>query len=241
MKTLENVTLYNADCFEVLPTIPDDSVDMVFTDPPYWTLDRWREVGTTTRLGGNADPKKRSGWFKTIGPDAIEKLVKECFRVLKPNRHAFIMCDGQTLRYVLNCAAEYFNYYKPLVWDKVKPGMGYHFRASHEYIVMVDKGKNLICKDRTLKDIISIPAVSNSIFPTQKPVELAELFVENFTDGGWVVLDPFLGSGTTGIACVNLKRQFIGIELDAEYFSKAESRIREAENNLQHKFEFAEY
>lgn len=227
---MSDYTLYNGDCFDVLKDMPDESVDMVFTDPPYWTLNKWRSMGTTTRLGGHNDPAKRHGWFETIGPEAVETLLKEIFRILKPNRHGFVMCDGQTLRYVLNAAAENFTYFKPLVWDKVNPGMGYHLRACHEYIVMLDKGKNLICKDRRLKDIISIPSIRTN-FPTQKPVELPGLFVDNFTDGGGCVLDPFMGSGSTGVSCILRGRKFIGVEIDPEYFEIAKQRIETVKFN----------
>lgn len=235
---MDEYKLYNGDCFDVLREMPDESVDMVFADPPYWTLNKWRSMGTTTRLGGHHDPAKRHGWYETIGPESVDVLLKEIFRLLKPNRHGFVMCDGQTLRYVLNAAAEYFSYFKPLVWDKVNPGMGYHLRACHEYIVMLDKGKNLICKDRRLKDIISIPSIRTD-FPTQKPVELVELFVKNFTDGGGYVLDPFMGSGTTGEACIQTGRKFIGIEINPDYFKIAEARIQKAVDNFQNMIDFS--
>ena len=220
------------DCLTVMPTLPENSVDLVLTDPPYWTLNRWRDMGTTTRLGGNQDKDKQTGWFQTIDEQGLYRFMSEVFGVLKPDRHAVIMCDGQTLRYVLGYAEMAgFSYCKPLVWDKMAIGMGYHFRNQHEFMVLLDKGKNRHPHDLGMPDVFRVPYV-RSDFPTEKPVELMQTMITQLTEKDEVVLDPFMGSGTTGIACLLEHRDFIGIEIDEKYAEIAKKRISDMEGPL---------
>jgi site-specific DNA-methyltransferase (adenine-specific) len=210
--------IHQKDFQDLLADMPDNSVDLIFTDPAYWTLNKWRNVGTTTRLGGhrNADKQDETKWFQTIDDAELFTLLCESYRVLKKDRHAFIMCDGQTLKNVLGYVEEAgFNYYKPLVWDKVNQGMGYHFRCRHEFIVMLDKGKNRKPKNLSLPDIITIPMIRGG-YPTEKPVELPELFVEQFTNKGETVIDPFCGSGSTLVAARRRGCQFIGGDISED-------------------------
>lgn len=225
------IDLHKKDAFDFLKTIESGTADMVFTDPPYWTLNKWRNVGTTTRLGGNADKSKQKGWFETIDEDELFTLISEIYRVLKKDTHAFIMCDGQTLKWVLWYVEEAgFNYYKPLVWDKVNLGMGYHFRSRHEFIVMLDKGKNRKPKDLSLPDVIEIPYVRGG-YPTEKPLSLIDLFVEQFTEPGELVIDPFFGGGAVPVSCLNKGRRFSGCDISGEAHSFTEARITEARIN----------
>jgi site-specific DNA-methyltransferase (adenine-specific) len=219
--------LIKEDAFDFLQSIKSESVDLVFTDPPYWTLNKWRNVGTTTRLGGNSDKNKQNGWFETIDEKQLLFLMCELFRVLKKDRHAFIMCDGQTLKYVLqNVEESGFNYYKPLIWDKVNLGMGYHFRNRHEFIVMLDKGKNRKPKNLSLADVFTIPMLrGGGVYPTEKPLQLINIFVEQFTEEGELVVDPFFGSGVVALSCEKLKRNFKGSDLSEIALKYANDRI----------------
>ncbi len=221
--------LVKEDTLFAMKEIVSNSIDLIFTDPPYWTLNKWREIGTTTRLGGNKKEESRDEdkWFDTIDEEYLFHFMCECFRVLKKDRHALIMCDGQTLKWVLGYAEEAnFNYYKPLVWDKVSQGMGYHFRSRHEYVVLLDKGKNRKPKNLGLPDIITIPMIKGG-YPTEKPMELSKLFIEQYTEEGETILDPFMGSGSTGIASRILNRNFIGIDIN----EKAHTTCNEKLNN----------
>ena len=205
--------------------IESNSIDMIFTDPPYWTLNKWRNIGTTTRLGGNKDKSKQSGWFETIDHEYLFQFMCECYRVLKKDTHLFLMCDGQTLKYVLDYGDKVgFNYTKPLVWDKVNIGMGYHLRNKHEFIVMFDKGKNRKPKNMSIPDIIPIPMVRDG-YPTEKPKALPKLFVEQFTDEGQLVLDPFSGSGSSLIAAKECSRHYIGFDISDDAVIESNRRL----------------
>ena len=225
MIVTEDILTIQGDTLEIIKSMPSNSVDLIFTDPPYWTLNKWRNVGTTTRLGGNRDKEKQEGWFDTIDENELFKFMCECFRILKQNNHACIMCDGQTLKWVLGYAEESgFNYYKPLVWDKVSQGMGYHFRNKHEFIVLLDKGKNKQPKDLGLPDIITIPMIKGG-YPTEKPVELSKFFINQYTNIGDTIFDGFMGSGSTLVAAKQMKRKAIGIDISSEAYKITNERL----------------
>lgn len=228
------ITLYHGDCLQLLVegSWSAQSVDCIVTDPPYWTLDRWREVGTTTRLGGHNDPDKRSGWFNTISQDELWEFMCEAARILKPKTHAYIMGDGQVLRWLLGYAEEAgFSNCKPVVWDKVNQGMGYHYRCRHEYFVMLDKGKNRRLNSLSTPDVWTVKTIRTD-FPTEKPVDLMEIPISHSTAEGEIVLDPFCGSGSTLIAAQRLGRKAVGIEIDEKSCEVAAGRLRkEAESS----------
>lgn len=123
---------------------------------------------------------------------------------------------------------------KPLVWDKTVMGMGYHYRAQHEYIIMLDKEKNRRLNDLGVADILSYKAPSHKerICPTQKPLALFRKLVEQSSDAGELVLDPFIGGGTTAMACEELGRDWIGYEIDPLMFEKAQHRMNQKQPRL---------
>lgn len=222
------------DALQGLEKIQDNAIDMIFTDPAYWTLNKWRNIGTTTRLGGNKDKSKQNEneWFDTIDTNYLFNFMVECYRVLKKDRHMFLMCDGQTLKDVLLYSEEAgFNYCKPLVWDKVNIGMGYHFRNQHEFIVMFDKGKNRKPKNMSLSDIIKIPMIRGG-YPTEKPEALPKLFIEQFTNHFELILDPFCGSGSTLSAAKKNSRGYIGFDINDNAIDYSNKRLNYKENLL---------
>lgn len=218
--------IHNLDYREFLATIPNESVDLILTDPPYWTLNKWRKIGTTTRLGGHRDENRQIGWFETIDEAGLLTLMKEIFRVLKYDRHAVVMCDGQTLRYLLPMVDIGYSYVKPLVWDKINPGMGYHFRCRHEYLVLFDKGHNRKPNDLSVPDVLTIPYLRGG-YPTEKPFHLMKIVVENLSNEGEIVVDPFCGSGSAMKAAKVLNRAYIGNDISPEAVSLTNSRLSE--------------
>lgn len=221
----ERVTIHHADCFETFLKVP--YVDLIFTDPPYWTLNKWRNIGTTTRLGGHRDAEKQTGWFETIDEKELWDLMCKCYKALKKDRHCLIMSDGQVLKWILGYYEEAdFSYAKPVVWDKVHQGMGYHLRCRHEFVVLMDKGKNRKPKDLGMPDIVTIPMVKGG-YPTEKPVELPEVFIQQYTEPDEIVLDPFMGAGSTIIAALRNSRKAVGIDKSGEACEITVSRLKE--------------
>lgn len=137
------------DCIERLAAMPSDSVDLVLTDPAYESLEKHRARGTTTRL--KQSEGSSNVWFKTFPNDRYPALFRELYRVLKPERHAYIICDDETSDIVKIVAQmEGFYLWNTLTWVKTRPshtedepsvdlGMGYHYRRCTERIVFLEK------------------------------------------------------------------------------------------------------
>src|SRR5574344_961102 len=123
-----------------------------------------------------------------------------------------------------------FNIYKTLIWAKNSPITNMYYMDSHEYIIFCRKGKAKKINNCGTKSVLNVDNPRNKLHPTEKPVELMEILINNSSLDGEVVLDPFMGSGSTGVACINTNRNFIGIELDETYFNIAKERIKQAEN-----------
>lgn len=130
----------HGDAVAWLRTLPSASVDLMITDPPYESLEKHRKIGTTTRL--KHSKASSNDWFEIMPNSRFPELFAEVYRVLRPNRHFYLFCDQETM-FVAKPLAEAagFKFWKPLVWDKKKIGMGYHYRARYEFILFFEKGK----------------------------------------------------------------------------------------------------
>jgi site-specific DNA-methyltransferase (adenine-specific) len=200
------------------------SVDLVITDPAYESLEKHRAIGTTTRL--KHSKASSNDWF-TIFPNArFGELFREIYRVLRPNTHFYLLCDAETM-FVAKPEAEQagFKFWKPLVWDKQTIGMGYHYRARYELILFFEKGKRKL-NDLGKPDIIEVPRVRGG-YPAEKPHEVAEVLITQSTEAGDVVIDPFMGSGSVGVAALRLGRRFFGNDLNPEAVRIAANRLRQ--------------
>lgn len=221
---LSGYVLRQSDAIQGMRLISSETVDLIVTDPPYSSLEKHRRVGTTTRL------KKK--WFKVVPNSYFPALLAEMYRVLKPNTHAYIMCDEET-RDVLKpmCQEVGFTVQKTLVWNKMRRGMGYNYPASYEFILFLKKGKRKLNTNMTW-DVISVPSIrSRSAYPTEKPVELMDVFITESSLPGQVILDPFMGSAPTGLSAVNHGRLFYGIDELPRAFDKAKGRLMGVMNN----------
>ena len=232
------------DYIEVMKEIESESVDLIVTDPAYETLNRWKGIGTTARMGlgkkstKSYDPSK---FFQTIPNEALSTMMEEFYRVLKKNTHCYVMCDNVTLPYFYSmmdmgfeCPESCiytddfklkFANMKPLIWDKVNMGMGYHYRCQYEFILMFDKGRNRRLNDLSIPDVLKFKRYAGEV-PTEKPERLFELLIKQSSKENELVLDAFLGSGTTSLAAERLKRNSIGIEISKEYCELACKRLK---------------
>ena len=220
-------SIHQANAFEFLEELADESIDCVVTDPPYESLEKHRAVGTTTRL--KKSEASSNIWFSVIPNTSFPQLMTQIYRVLKKDRHFYLFCDQETM-FAAKPAAEAagFKFWKPLVWDKCAIGMGYHYRARYEFILFFEKGKRKL-NNLSIPDILAHKRIHNG-YPTQKPTELLEVLIEQSTQTGETVLDPFMGSGSTGAAALNLTRSFIGADI-ADYALETASKSLEALGN----------
>jgi site-specific DNA-methyltransferase (adenine-specific) len=215
--------LFAQDAVSWLRDLPADSVDLVITDPAYESLEKHRAVGTTTRL--KHSKASSNDWFKVFPNARFGELFQEVFRVLKRNTHFYLLCDAETM-FVAKPEAERagFRFWKPLVWDKRTIGMGYHYRARYEFILFFEKGKRRLNNLGTA-DVISVSRIHGG-YPAEKPPELSEVLISQSSQPGDVVVDPFMGSGSVGVAAARLGRTFRGNDLNPEAVRIAGQRLR---------------
>ena len=223
-----NNMLLNQDVREVFKTIPDNSIDLVVTDPPYKTTSR----GNAGTSGGmlQKEINKKGQVFKhnNIKP---QEYIPELYRVLKDGSHCYIMTNHVNLQEMLNVATESgFKFVKCLIWDKGNKIMGQYYMSSFEYILFLRKGKAKRINNCGTADILRVPNIKlkgedgKNLHDTEKPVELMKIMIDNSSNEGDIVFDPFMGIGATGVACLELNRRFIGVELDEQYFPIAKYR-----------------
>jgi site-specific DNA-methyltransferase (adenine-specific) len=215
--------LAQVDAVAWLRTLPAGAVDLLITDPPYESLEKHRAVGTTTRL--KHSKASSNDWFRIFPNARFHELFSEAYRVLEKNSHFYLFCDQETMFLAKPIAEECgFKFWKPLVWDKERIGMGYHYRSRYELILFFEKGKRKLTNLATA-DILSEPRISGG-YPAEKPVALARVLIEQSSMPGQLVVDPFMGSGSTGVAALELGRSFLGNDLSAQALALAEPRLR---------------
>lgn len=246
------IDLYNDDCFNILPHIPSESIDMILCDLPY---------GVT-----------RNNWDCEL---PLDKLWHEYNRIIKPNGVIALHCDGMFMAKLMMSNTKMWRY--NIVWNKVLPsgflnanrmplrtteeiaifykkqptynpqktkGNKNHSKGScigktsadksqtnnnyGEYIIVDNNEKLGDMKHPTSLWTFSKPYPSVMLHPTQKPVELSECLIKTYTNESDIVLDNCMGVGGVGVACRHLNRNFIGIELDENYFNIAKERIENA-------------
>jgi site-specific DNA-methyltransferase (adenine-specific) len=245
--------LINADVLDALKEIATESVDFVFADPPYFLSNDGFTVKSGKAVSVNKGAWDKSFGFDSE-MDFHEAWISECLRVLKPNGtiaisgtyHSIYKCGF--LLQKLGCRIV-----NDITWFKPNgaPALaGRNFTASHETILWASKGKKakhvfnyaisknwdvendkLYSKGKQMRSVWSIPSTPKrekleGSHPTQKPLELLRRLVAMCTNEGDTVLDPFCGSGTTGVACVLLQRNFIGIDLDQSYLDLSAKRMK---------------
>lgn len=222
------------DSYEILKKLKDKTIDLIVTDPPY-------DIEATNGGGSINKIKKLNKSLNdlveadiTEGYD-IEKYGEEFIRIMKePN--IYIWCNKKQI-------PDYFNFYVNkhkcifdiLVWQKVNalPTYSNKYLSDCEYLLYFRKGKGK-CFPQSYEDAKTVYQAPINIkdkklygHPTIKPLDLTEKIIRNSSKEGQMVLDPFMGSGTTGVACKRLNRNFIGIEISEKYYEVAKKRIGE--------------
>lgn len=213
----------NADCLDILKELPDNSIDTIITDPPY-------SVGMTSN-------GVKGCWLdNSLVKPFFYNLFREYLRIMKYGSEFYINTDWRTYPLLYPILVEFFNVKNLIVWDYEWIKAGSHFRFSHEFIIYGFKGENKRKFSASERDVWRIKPINftdkNKNHQTEKPMELVSKCIKLSTKEGDLILDSFLGSGTTAIACKLLNRNFIGIEISEEYCKLAEARIRKVSNQL---------
>ncbi|RKZ05697.1 site-specific DNA-methyltransferase [Candidatus Fermentibacteria bacterium] len=210
------------DAFSFLDKLPSESVDLIITDPPYESLEQHRSKGTTTRLTND--------WFPVIRNREFYLLFELLHIVAKPNAHMYIICDDQTSDYAIKAAKnEGWAYWKRIVWDKMQMGMGYHYRNRHEFILFFEKGHRRL-NNLGVESILPVKSIRRpkgdpARYPTEKPVALIDILINNSSKPGDLVLDPFCGSGSTLVSAKQLGRRYWGCDLTERAVKHSQERL----------------
>ena len=241
--------LYNGDCLEIIKSIPDKSVDAIITDPPYGTTNckwdsvipfepMWKQLNRIIKDNG-AIVLFAQQPFSSMLVNSNVKNYKHRFLWKKDKCANFLVARYSPLKYtediLVFCKKGKVNYYPIMRKGKGNDRKINDTSKRSELLNEVRRGmkhnllkpKNNSGKQRFPKDILSIKTKHrHRIHPTQKPLKLMEYLIKTYTKENETVLDFTMGSGTTGVACCNTNRDFIGIELDKEYFKIAQDRIK---------------
>ncbi len=216
------------DCLEKLKELEDGSIDLIVTDPPYnlGYAGRGKINSFDVFANDNVDEEEHNKWFTLV--------LKEFYRLLKDDTGLYIWIDWRNYARFYMLISGYFDIKNCIIWDKKSIGMGHRFRFQHEMCIYAEKGKaTLNLKEKNVPDVWSVYRVKEKYqHPTQKPQELMERCIEYSSKEGDVVLDPFVGSGTTCVAAKDLKRKYIGIELDEKYIKITNERLSGAQDKL---------
>lgn len=232
-----NIKIINDNAIKIMKQLQNESIDLVVTDPPYRVTSR----GSAGTAGGMTVKKEalQGKIFKHNDVTPVD-YIPEFYRLLKDGSHCYIMTNHVNLQKMLNVATECgFKFIKSLVWNKGNKIMGQYYMSQFEYILFFRKGKGKKINNCGTADILSIPnkktkgADGKNLHDTEKPVELMKILIENSSQKGEIVLDPFVGIGTTALACMATSRNFLGCELDKEYYNIALKRIGECKDTTE--------
>ena len=225
--------LYHDDCLNVLPTLVDQSIDLIITSPPYEDI-----------AGAGYTSNNKDVLFLKLYSEFLDKVFKEYKRILKPNGQLFFNIKSKTLKKTLKSPhwIEFTNGFQSLIFksyiiwkyagsfDSTKS----RFHLDYEIIYHLSKGNDIYLNpDCAIHDPLSsvwyIPhniKKEDRVHPTQMTIALVDRILDVASKPGDIVLDNFLGSGTTGLACKKRDLDFIGIELNEDYFDLASNRIK---------------
>ena len=217
-----------------LRQLSDNSIDCLVTDPPYKIV----SGGCTKPLGGvlgsvtsgilnrNINNVKTGSLFD-YNSLSFAEWMPEVYRVLKPKSHAYIFISGRRLNELTNEALKTgFIWQNLLVWKKQNATPNKWYMNQCEFILMLRKGGAKNINDMGSTTCLEfLNPTGNKTHPTEKPVDLLKHLILNSTKENETVLDPFMGTGNTGIACIDTNRNFIGFEIDTKFFKFAENRL----------------
>lgn len=231
--------IHKVDAFAGLAQLPDASVDLVVTDPPYGIASSKR---TTIRKGEVMSTQKAWGSWDTFSHPfdydvMILRLISECYRVLKPGGAMYMFLARENCGFFIRHAVTRgFTYRNELALIKTTPLPSMHkknWRSAFELCMYVVKGAmptvfNFVSQKECVNTYPHASCVRVTDHPTEKPLGMITRIVRVSSNPGDLVLDPFMGSGTTAAACVETGRRFVGFDTNADYIRMAEKRIADA-------------
>jgi site-specific DNA-methyltransferase (adenine-specific) len=199
---------------EGFKTLPDKSVDMILTDIPFNVINR----------PSNGLRKLNKSHADRLTFD-LKKFLKECLRVCHGS--IYIFCSSEQVSFIREFMIEGGMSTRIIVWEKSNPSPmnGRYIWLSGIELCVYGKFRGAVFNEKCKNTVLRYPVVRNAIHPTQKPVELFEYLIKTSTNKSDIILDPCLGSGTTIAACLKTNRNYIGFELNKNYYKKTLTRL----------------
>ena len=223
---MEIDVIYNEDCLKGMKRIPDSSIDLIVTDPPYGI-----KYKSNMRV-----KSEKFDLLKNDDNDIRFCTYSEFARVLKDDSVCIVFASWKNASLDFMELKKYFDIKNMIVWYKPGGGLGdlkHTLFTDYEIAIICHKGKARI-RGKREGSVWECAKVNPNrmVHPTEKPVPLIERLIAKWSDENAIILDPFLGSGTTAVAAVNTNRHYIGFELDEKYFDIACQRLDEAEERI---------
>ena len=209
------IDLHNGDCMDIIKSLADNSVDVIFTDAPYIPPEH---KSTLTKYARTlSEMAILESFYKTY--------LKEIDRILKPSGRFYFFCNSDSYPMFYIHLFPYTKKMRCFIWDKIMCSLGYTFRHQHEMILYGEKQEAKPIKCGT-GDIFKFRAVKakEKTHPAEKPVDLLKHILSNHTKEE-VVLDTFMGTGSIGVACKELGISYIGMEVEPSYFQVARNKL----------------
>lgn len=244
MKELELNKIHNIDCLEFMKTLPDKCIDLVLTDPPY-KLEWKQQIKFKDRKDMFHHKAETEKWDDIDIKELYEKLAPEFNRILKETGSLVCFVRTEYITYLVDAGKKNDLEVKAtIIWHKTNPMTQVrkkNYLSSVESIVWLARKRDKIpftfnfSTQNEMHNFYEMPICGgNERFehPTQKPLKLIEKLLQTHSNENDLVFDPFIGSGTTGVACQLLKRNYIGCEISPEYCKIAEDRIKSISNPL---------
>ena len=213
-----------------MKAIPDGSIDLVITDPPYEI--EMSKINPSAKSGAfGVTNRNYHGEIQPLTEGIRNSVLNELVRVMK-KINIYLWCNKTQLRQYIDFFEDKGCSTELLTWHKTNPvpTCNNKYLSDTEYLLFFrEKGVKVLGSYHTKKKYYISPTNKNDkklySHPTIKPLDIIENITINSSEKGATVLDPFMGSGTTGVACLNTERKFIGIEIDKDYFEIAQKRI----------------
>ena len=214
-------TIIQGDCLEVLKQLPDKCVDLVLTDIPYGEVNR--------DCNGLRELDKADADVVLFD---LSELTEELERVCRGS--VYVFCGTEQVSILRHNFVEYGLSTRLIIWEKTNPSPmnGQYIWLSGIECCVFARNKNATFNGHCRNTVLRYPCGSSILHPTEKPLAMFEDIIKTSSKEGDLVLDPFLGSGTTAVACYRTRRDFIGIEISPEYCETARKRLQAEKDKL---------
>lgn len=221
-------TLMQGDVREWLQSIADESIDLIVTDPPYPVISGGSGKTDSAHQRPAGMLAKNDGKIFENNDISFSEYLPDLFRVLKDRSHMYFMVNFLNLEEAMaEVRRAGFQIHNLLVWEKNNATPNRWYMKNCEYVIFARKGPAKAIRNKGSKTVHQCDnIIGNKSHPTEKPVALLSRYIANSSEPGDAVLDPFMGTGSCGVAALLLRRRFVGIEIDENYYEVALERIK---------------